>query len=81
MKDLRDTYASTLCSHGIVLRWISKQLGHGSVSVTERHYASFLATEGDQNPWIVPEGMLPPDMLAELESRVPPRLPQIAEVK
>ena len=66
------------------MRWISKQLGDGSVSVTERHYASFLATEGYQNPWIVPEGMLPSDMFADLESRVPqhsPRLPKIAEVK
>jgi len=43
VKDLRDTYASTWITHGIVLRWISFQLGHGSLSVTERHYLSYMA--------------------------------------
>lgn len=67
-KDLRDTYASTLITHGIVLKWISLQLGHGSVAVTERHYARYMAVEGYQNPWIVPDGAVPGDLLAELES-------------
>jgi hypothetical protein len=41
-----------------VLRWISLQLGHGSLSVTERHYASYTLSDGYQNPWIVPAGCL-----------------------
>jgi integrase len=76
VKDLRDTYASTLITHGIVLRWISLQLGHGSLSVTERHYASYMLTEGYQNPWIVPVGCLPSDLFATLDKAAPPKLHQ-----
>ncbi len=76
VKDFRDTYASTLITHGIVLRWISLQLGHGALAVTERHYASYMLTEGYQNPWIVPEGSLPPDLFAVLDKATPPRLQQ-----
>lgn len=78
-KDLRDTYATTLCGRGINLRWISRQLGHGSVVVTERHYARFLGADGYQNPWIVPAGMLPSDMFAELERLVPQESPQLPQ--
>lgn len=66
-KDLRDTYASTLITHGIVLKWISLQLGHGSVAVTERHYARYMAIDGYQNPWIVPAGAVPSDLFAALD--------------
>lgn len=66
-KDLRDTYASTLITHGIVLKWISLQLGHGSIAVTERHYASYMALDRYQNPWQVPQGSLPPDLFAQLD--------------
>lgn len=63
-KDLRDTYASTLVTHGIVLKWISLQLGHASVAVTERHYAAYMATDGYRNPWMCPDGCLPVDLFA-----------------
>jgi len=53
-KDFRDTYASNFIAHGIVLKWISLQLGHASVAVTERHYARYMAVDGYQNPWMVP---------------------------
>jgi len=66
-KDFRDTYASTLITHGIVLKWISLQLGHASVSITEKHYARYMAVEGYQNPWIVPAGCLPSDLFADLD--------------
>jgi integrase len=66
-KDFRDTYASTLITHGIVLKWISLQLGHASVSVTERHYARYMAVDGYQNPWVVPDGCLPSDLLETLD--------------
>jgi len=76
VKDLRDTYASTLITHGIVLRWISLQLGHGSLAVTERHYASYMLSEGYQNPWVVPKGSLPSDLFAVLDKAAPPLLQQ-----
>lgn len=66
-KDFRDTYASTLITHGIVLKWISLQLGHASVAVTERHYAGYMAADSYQNPWMVPAGCLPPDLFVEMD--------------
>ncbi len=66
-KDFRDTYASTLVTHGIVLKWISIQLGHASLAVTERHYASYMAVDGYRNPWMVSEGQLPPDLFSALD--------------
>jgi integrase len=66
-KDFRDTYASTLVTHGIVLKWISLQLGHASIAVTERHYAAYMAMDGYRNPWMVPEGCLPPDLFVSLD--------------
>ena len=55
LKDFRDSYASILVQHGIVLKWISLQLGHANVGVTERHYARWMAQDGYRNPWLVPE--------------------------
>jgi hypothetical protein len=75
VKDLQDTYASTWITHGIVLRWISLQLGHGSLSVTERHDASYMPIDGYRNPWIVADGCLPSDLCAALDEVAPPRLP------
>ena len=57
-----------LVTHGIVLKWISLQLGHGNTGVTERHYARWMAQDGYRNPWQVPEGGLPVDLFAELDS-------------
>ena len=45
LKNLRDTYASTLITHGITLQWIPIQLGHGSIAVTQRHCAKDMATD------------------------------------
>jgi integrase len=39
-KQLRDSFGSWLLTLGVSLAYISKQLGHGSVSVTERHYTA-----------------------------------------
>lgn len=66
-KDLRDTFASLLITHGIVLKWISLQLGHSRVGTTEQHYAAYMAIDGYQNPWMVPPGCLPTDLFAELD--------------
>lgn len=64
-KDFRDTFASVLITHGIVLKWVSLQLGHARVATTENHYAAYMALEGYENPWIVPQGCLPVDLFAE----------------
>ena len=68
LKDFRDSYASILVQHGIVLKWISLQLGHANVGITERHYARWMAQDGYRNPWLVPEGQLPTDLFATLDS-------------
>ncbi|MBJ19881.1 MAG: hypothetical protein GY910_05570 [bacterium] len=39
-----------------------------AAATTEKYYAKYMAIETYQNPWIVPEGYLPPDLLAELDS-------------
>jgi integrase len=67
LKDLRDTFATLQVTHGIVLKWISLQLGHSNVGITERHYARWMAQDGYQNPWQVPTGGLPVDLFAELD--------------
>ena len=71
LKDFRDTFATQLVIHGIVLKWVSLQLGHGTVGVTERHYARWMAQDGYRNPWQVPEGCLPTDLFAELDEWIP----------
>jgi hypothetical protein len=38
------------------------------VAVTERHYARYMAIDGYQNPYIVPEGCLPPDLIQLIEA-------------
>lgn len=80
-KDLRDTYASTLITHGIVLAWISAQLGHGRVAVTERHYARYMAVDGYVNPWIVPDGAVPGDLFVVLEAGNTKSAPRGTEVE
>ncbi len=67
LKDLRDTFATLQVTHGIVLKWISLQLGHSNVGITERHYARWMAQDGYRNPWLVPTGGLPVDLFAELD--------------
>ncbi|MHC5059300.1 MAG: site-specific integrase [Planctomycetota bacterium] len=67
-KDLRDTFASVLITNGIVLHWVSRQLGHASLTVTEKHYARYMALDGYRNPWMVPEGEVPSDLFAALEA-------------
>ena len=46
LKDLRDTYASHLLSANIPLPYVSKQLGHGDVLTTARHYARWIDASG-----------------------------------
>ncbi len=48
IKDLRDTFASQLLTVGIPIQWVSRQLGHSGVSVTEKHYARYLGAGGDE---------------------------------
>jgi integrase len=74
-KDFRDTFATMLLTNGIPLKWISNQLGHGSVAVTERHYARWMDEDEYRNPWQVAEGQVPQDLFAEGDLRRAPKTP------
>jgi integrase len=65
LKDLRDSYASHLLSAGIPLVCVSKQIGHQSMQLTERHYAHWIP-DGDeyQAPLALEPGEIPADLLA-----------------
>lgn len=44
-KDLRSSNGMWLLYAGQSLKYISQQLGHSSVTVTEKHYAKFLSNK------------------------------------
>jgi len=69
-KQFRDTFASVQLTEGIALPWISSQLGHANTLVAQRHYAKFISTSY-RNPWAVPEGCTPADVLAERDGYKP----------
>ncbi len=64
-KDLRDTFASVLISNGIQLKYVSKQLGHGSIAITEKSYAKWCF--GDE--YVEPIRLSPSELPADLLSR------------
>ncbi len=74
-KDFRDTFATLLLTNGIPLKWISNQLGHGSVAVTERHYARWMDEDEYRNPWQVSKGQVPMDLFAEADLWRAPKTP------
>lgn len=45
---MRDTFATLSLDDGAPLEWISKQMGHASTLVTERHYARWLPSTDDR---------------------------------
>lgn len=63
-KDLRDSYASVLISNGIPIKYVSKQLGHASVTVTEKSYAKWCHGEDYVDPVRLSLSELPADLLA-----------------
>jgi hypothetical protein len=69
-QDLRDTYASYLLTRGIPLQSVSRQLGHGGVSVTEQHYAKYLGVEGDEFVYVEPARLAPGEIQADLLARL-----------
>jgi len=79
MKDLRDTYASHLLSAGYPLGYVSKQLGHKSMQLTERHYARWIPDGDVYEPRVrLAPGDVPADVLAQLEigNRCPESCPE-----
>ena len=72
-KDLRDTFASQLVSAGIPILYVSRQLGHSTTAVTERHYAKWIPGDGDLyvEPINLEAGEVPGDLLARLRSHSP----------
>jgi integrase len=71
LKDLRDTFASQLLTVGIPIQWVSRQLDHGGVSVTERHYAKYLGEGGDEFLYVEPVRLDPGEVPADLLARLP----------
>jgi integrase len=66
-KDLRDTYASHLLSANIPLPYVSKQLGHGDVLTTARHYARWIDATGRYvAPPVLQAGEVPADLMGRL---------------
>ena len=43
----RHTYASHLISAGLPLAWVSKQMGHNSIKMIEKHYAKWLSINNE----------------------------------
>jgi integrase len=41
-KSLRHTYASLMISEGANMLYVSRQLGHASVAITEKHYTRWI---------------------------------------
>jgi len=72
-KDLRDTFASQLVSAGIPLLYVSRQLGHSTTGVTEKHYAKWIPGDGDLyvEPIRLEDGEVPADLLARLRPHSP----------
>lgn len=66
-KCLRDSFASWLLTLGAPLGYISRQLGHGDVSVTARHYARYVDDE-DREPIFRGPGDVWADLIARIDS-------------
>lgn len=64
-KDLRDTFASQLLTVGVPLERIKKYLGHATIRVTEKHYATWVHEE-EAEGFRLGEGEVRPDFLARL---------------
>lgn len=74
-KHLRDTYASQLLVIGVPLGWILRQLAHGQLTTTARHYASWVGADGYRNPeQVQPRASCrPTSSPARLSTTPPPR--------
>jgi len=72
-KDLRDTFASQLVSANVPLAWVSRQLGHGNIAVTARHYAAWVSGEDYFGSPPLEPGEVPPDLLTRPATTAPPR--------
>jgi hypothetical protein len=70
LKDLRDTFASQLLTAGITLQYISGQLGHESVGVTEKHYVKWIGDDDYREPMRLEKGEVPADLLVRPPEKV-----------
>ena len=67
---LRHTYASQLLTAGVQLPYIARQLGHSSISTTERCYARWSAGDEYREPRSLGPGEVPADLLRRLDEGV-----------
>jgi len=51
-------------------QWVSRQLGHSGVSVTQRHHAKYLGVSGDEFIYVEPLPLEPGEIPADLLSRL-----------
>lgn len=70
MKDLRDTFGSWLLTLGIPIQYVSRQLGHGGIGVTETHYAEYLGEPGADHVYVAPPRLEPGEVPADLLARL-----------
>ena len=62
-KDLRDTFACVLLSSGVPVAYVSKQLGHSSISTTLKHYAKWCHGDDYVDPIRLSPSQLPADLI------------------
>ncbi len=74
-KDLRSTFASVLLSNGIPLKYVSMQLGHATVAVTEKSYAKWCHGDDYVDPVRLSPADLPADLLTSTSDQKVTRKP------
>jgi integrase len=70
LKDLRDTFASHLLTLGVPIQFVSRQLGHGGIQVTQTHYARYIGSGGDDFTYVSPPQLAPGEVPADLLARI-----------
>jgi len=69
---LRALGKETLVSAGVPLAYVSRQLGHGDVAVTARHYATWAGGDEYRDPPRLHPGEVPADLIARVGEKPTP---------
>ncbi|MEE9606515.1 MAG: hypothetical protein V3U03_02165, partial [Myxococcota bacterium] len=65
------SFGSLLVMNAVAISYVAAQLGHASISVTEKHYARWIPSEGYRTPRQQGEGEVPADLLDSLATTLP----------